>query len=425
MNPSSNRTSVTPAALGRVAPVDRRLFLKAAALGMLGLTVFGAADVSRAFAAKASDETLAALDSAQAQYEAAAAELQQIGQELEEAQYALAECQGNLDATNQQIADTEATIAQRQQELSDAQDVLASRVRANYTAGSTELIDVLFNSTDFDDFVSRVYYAGKVTDADAAAIQTVKDIKAELESEEAALQEQRAAQEQLVAEQQQLTDDLSTKEASYQDYVSGLSAEVTALMQQAQAELAAAQQAEYEAEMARQAAEAEANNNNNGGGDGGNTDNGGNANNGGGDNNNNNNGGNDNNGNNNNNNNGGYSGGNHVPAVASIAGNYIGVPYVWGGTDPSGFDCSGLAQYCYAQAGYSIGRDTYAQAANISSCGQMTYNMSDLQAGDLVFPHSGHVGICVGGDMMIHAPYPGQSVQYSSIYAFSFGGCPV
>jgi cell wall-associated NlpC family hydrolase len=114
-----------------------------------------------------------------------------------------------------------------------------------------------------------------------------------------------------------------------------------------------------------------------------------------------------------------------VSSVADIAWNYIGIPYVWGGTDTSGFDCSGLTQYCYAQAGYSIGRDTYAQAANISAKGQTVYSMSNLSAGDLVFPHSGHVGIYEGGGMMIHAPSPGDYVKYASVYAFSFGGCPV
>lgn len=378
--------------------VNRRLFLKGAALSLTGLTIFGVDSI--AFAAKASDETLAALDAAQAEYEAAMAELSNIGTQLEEAQYRLAECQANLDATNQQISELQASIAQKQQELAAAQDLLADRIKASYTAGSVDMIEVLFSATNFEDFVSRLYYAGKASDADAEAIQNVKDIKAQLEADERALHDQRARQEQLLGEQQAYTDELSQTVAYYQDYTAGLSAEVSSLMAQAEAELQAAQQAEYEAYLAEQERQQQQT----GGSDAAGDANGGNVPDWGGD-------------------TGGA--GNHVPAAASIAWNYIGVPYVWGGTDPSGFDCSGLAQYCYAQAGYSIGRDTYAQAADISARGQMVYSMDELQPGDLVFPHSGHVGIYQGGGMMIHAPYPGTSVKYEAVYQFSFGGCPV
>lgn len=376
--------------------VSRRGLLACAALALAGAATGVRPSVAEA--AKASDETLAALDAAQAEYEAAMAELAYIGQQLEEAQYNLSLCQASLDATNQQIAELEASIVEKQAELAQAQDVLAGRIRANYTSGGVDLLEVLLSAATFDDFVSRLYYAGKVSDADAEAIQDVKDIKAELEEQERQLNEQRVQQEQLLWEQQQYTDELDATVAYYQDYTAGLSAEVYALMAQAEAELAAAQQAEYE-EYLRQQEEAA-----NSGGGGWYEEPGSGESSGGG---------------------GGYTGGNHVYAVADIAWNYIGVPYVWGGTSPNGFDCSGLTQYCYAQAGYAIGRDTYAQAANISARGQMTYSMGDLQPGDLVFPHGGHVGVYEGGGMMIHAPYPGETVQYASVYAFSFGGCPV
>ena len=67
-----------------------------------------------------------------------------------------------------------------------------------------------------------------------------------------------------------------------------------------------------------------------------------------------------------------YSGtGNHVGSVVDVAWNYVGnVYYLWGGTSPdTGFDCSGLAQYCYSMCGYYIGRTTYDQIAQIQSLG--------------------------------------------------------
>ena len=392
-HPTCGNTAASPCT---DAPIDRRLFLKRTALAALGMAV--ASLTKQAFAAKASDETLAALDAAQASYDSAMATLSDLGTQLEAAQWQLSQLQAELEATNAQIVELEATIAQRQIELQEAQDVLANRIKANYTSGGTEMLDVLFSATSFEDFVSRLYYAGKVNDADAAAIQNVKDIKAQLEAEEAALQEQRVYQEQLVAEQQAATDELNAWVAYYEEYTANLSYEVQALMAQAQAELEAAQQAEYEEYLRQQAA---ANQGSSGGSSSGGDYTGGGA--------------------------GSSVGGNgnHVYAVSDIAWNYIGIPYVWGGTTTSGFDCSGLTQYCYAMAGYSIGRTTWDQMANISARGQMVYSMSELQPGDLVFPHDGHVGIYMGGGMMIHAPYPGEYVKYASVYAFSFGGCPV
>ncbi len=391
----------------------------------------------------ATESTLNALSSAQSQYEAAMSELQSITEQLETAQYNLSKCQADLQSTNDQIAELETSIAQKQAELLEAQEVLAQRVGASYKAGNTSLMEVLLDSTDFEDFVSRLYYANKVTDSDAQAIENVKTLKAELETQESELQAQRESQEQLLAEQQEYTDELASTESYYESYTASLSSEVTALMAQAQQETAA-EQAAAAAEAARQAAQQNASSSDtsggsssdstdsgsNGGGsdNGGTSDNGGSTDNGGGSSDDNGGGSNYDNGGGSSDNGGGSSGGggNHVSSVASIAWNYCGVPYVWGGSDPSGFDCSGLTQYCYAQAGYSIGRDTYAQASNVSSCGQMVYSMSQLEPGDLIFPHSGHVGIYQGGGCLIDAPYEGQVVQYRSCwFSDCFGGCPV
>lgn len=374
----------------------RRSFLKGALLSIAGFTALSGS-ARDAWAAKASDATLAALDAAQAEYDVAMATLSDIGMQLEEAQYQLSQCQAELAATEQQIVELEASIVQKQAELSEAQDVLADRLRANYVAGNAEMLDVLLSATSFDDLVSRLYYATKVSDSDAAAIDNVKAIKAELEAQQAALEEQRALQAQLVAEQQAYADDLQATVDYYEVYVANLSGEVQQLMAQAQAEYEASAQAEYEAQQAAleaARAEADAAASDNGYSGGGSSSSVG-------------------------------SGGNHVGGVAGVAWNYIGVPYVWGGTTPSGFDCSGLAQYCYAQCGYYISRDTYGQAADIAARGQTVYSLGECYAGDLVFPHSGHVGIYQGGGMMIHAPAPGRSVEYASVYGFSFGGCPV
>lgn len=108
-------------------------------------------------------------------------------------------------------------------------------------------------------------------------------------------------------------------------------------------------------------------------------------------------------------------GGNSAP---SIAANYLGTPYVWGGTTPSGFDCSGLVQYVFNQMGISVGRTTTDQESAGTSV-----SMDALQAGDLLFwgspGASYHVAIYVGNGEYIHAPVPGDVVKYDTISGYT------
>ncbi len=100
--------------------------------------------------------------------------------------------------------------------------------------------------------------------------------------------------------------------------------------------------------------------------------------------------------------------------LVEYAKRFIKVPYVWGGTTPSGFDCSGFTSYVYRNAaGINIGRTTYEQ---INAGREVSRN--ELQPGDLVFPHDGHVGIYVGNGQMIHAPQTGDVVKIAPVYKF-------
>jgi cell wall-associated NlpC family hydrolase len=99
--------------------------------------------------------------------------------------------------------------------------------------------------------------------------------------------------------------------------------------------------------------------------------------------------------------------------VVGIAMQYLGVPYVWGGESPSGFDCSGLVAYVYSKVGISLPHSTYAQWAYPNA---VSVSRSQLEPGDLVFFYGlGHVGIYVGGGSFIHAPHTGSVVRIDSL----------
>ena len=93
---------------------------------------------------------------------------------------------------------------------------------------------------------------------------------------------------------------------------------------------------------------------------------------------------------------------------------HLGKPYVWGATGPNTFDCSGFTSYVYRQAlGIEIGRTTKDQIYS-----GREVSRSELQPGDLIFPHADHVQIYIGNGMVIHSPKPGDVVKIVPIYDF-------
>jgi murein DD-endopeptidase len=103
--------------------------------------------------------------------------------------------------------------------------------------------------------------------------------------------------------------------------------------------------------------------------------------------------------------------------AATHAAKMIGRPYRFGGSSPSGFDCSGLVHYGYRQAGVSLPRDTEAQRRAARAI-----RMDDLRRGDLLFfdqegKKYGHVGIYLGRGMFVHAPSSGKSVRTDRLEA--------
>ena len=101
-------------------------------------------------------------------------------------------------------------------------------------------------------------------------------------------------------------------------------------------------------------------------------------------------------------------------AAVAEARKYLGYhPDPWRSQPSPIIDCSGLVQYCYKKVGVNLPRITYQQI----NCGKPV-SRKNLQPGDLVFPHPGHVGIYTSNGKMIHFPKTGDAVKESNIWAF-------
>ncbi|MGM9613888.1 MAG: NlpC/P60 family protein [Butyricicoccus sp.] len=106
-------------------------------------------------------------------------------------------------------------------------------------------------------------------------------------------------------------------------------------------------------------------------------------------------------------------------AILDYAAQFLGTPYVYGGSTPSGFDCSGFTSYVYKNVATPIARTSYEQRATTKNI-----SMDELLPGDLVFFGSGgsvnHVGIYTGNGQFIHSPHTGSVVKYDSLSSGSY-----
>jgi murein DD-endopeptidase len=101
--------------------------------------------------------------------------------------------------------------------------------------------------------------------------------------------------------------------------------------------------------------------------------------------------------------------------AAALAAKMVGKPYKYGGSSPSGFDCSGLVQYSFRHAGVSLPHNTVQQRS-----ATRLINVAELRRGDLLFFNQegkkyGHVGIYLGDGKFVHAPSSGKSVRSDAL----------
>lgn len=356
--------------------LSRRTFLGgAAAFGVVSLTI----NPLTAFATPTAAEKQAEADGVRAQVQALRAELVVLSD-------AYGAALDEHDAAIVAMEEAQVSIEDKNMQIAGLQDRLGSRAKSMYRNGNSTFLDILFGATTFDEFATNWDLLNTLNESDAQLVEDTKTLRAELE---AALAEYEK-QEQIAAEKEEeariAKEEGEATAAEYEAVLNGLDEEVRQLLA---AEEQAAAAAAAAAEIARQEAAS--------GGNGSSGSGNGNTNNGGG----------------NNNNSGAGNPADFGPPAGDVvteAMKYIGVPYVYGGNTPAGFDCSGFVCYVLARCGRRVPPRTTGGYP-----GSGWFSVSEAQPGDILW-NAGHVGICVsaGGGSYIHAPQPGQSVCVSS-----------
>lgn len=364
----------------KVSPssVSKRLFLlkiSIPAVCLVALTFF---------AAFASAEPAAEISARQSQAETVRNEINNLNIEMQINVEKYNQASTELDEILQRIEKNEALLEETLANLEASQERLEKRVVSIYRNGTVEVLDVLMATNDIKEFMSSFDLLAKIGEQDHSDLEQVKLFKAQVEETQAQLAEDQATQAALVDELESKKSQIEAGIAERERMMTGIEEEIAALEEEQRTRDLAAAQARLAAESVSYSG---------GGSSGGSS--------------------------------GGYA---PAPAfsgggdVVSIAMQYLGVPYVWGGASPSGFDCSGLTQYVYRQAGISLPRTAAAQQGAGTPIGY-----GQLAPGDLVFFGSPayHVGIYIGGGSMIHAPYPGTVVSIAPLMGGFSGGVRV
>jgi len=314
------------------------------------------------------------------------AELDQMDAELGRIVERYDKVNWELGKTKGQLAHTRVELGTAHKNLARARKILRRRVVSLYTDGedeSSSTIAILLGATSFQDALDRLEAEQRVSDHDAQVVRQVKGYTEQVAKREATLKRAEADQQQFFnqvrSEKRSIESKIAARKAYYQSVKREIAAAIQAERRRAAA-LAAAARSRVEratgaatsqrVERATGAATSQRK---------------------------------------------------FIPPppdspigsrVVAIAMQYLGVPYRWGGADPStGFDCSGFVMYVYAKVGISLPHYTGAQWAL-----GVPVSRSDLKPGDVVFFNGiSHDGIYIGGGQFVQAPRTGDVVKVSSL----------
>lgn len=203
---------------------------------------------------EASEETVAALEAAQARYDEVAAELDRIGQEYADLASQHSKTLDEIERVTKEIEALEQEIERKQREIERKQERLGARMSSAYKSGNQGMLDLLLSATSFDELTSNIYYLDKITAADRDMIESIKADKEALEQDKRNLEEQQKELENLRQQQEDELKALQEKQAEVQNVLNDLDDEVKALIEQRDAEILAAKEEAERLERERQAA---------------------------------------------------------------------------------------------------------------------------------------------------------------------------
>lgn len=315
-----------------------------------------------------------------AQAQSVLAQIQSLDANLEHAVDAFNLANERLDAIKRDQAENRILLAIAADNLRTAQRVLAARMVAIYTSEETDsTLDVLVGSKSLEDLLDGLETVTRVSQQDSKALSDVAGLRAEMRRVRARLEKARGRQAELVAERAAHKSSIEAQLGERQQLLSSIKSEIVSIQaaeRRRQAELERQARARLNAPqplIPELAATADPTS----------------------------------------------TGSSPLPTappaqyggVVGIAMRYLGIPYVYGGSTPAGFDCSGFVMFVYSQVGVSLPHNAAAQYSYGTPV-----DRSQLQPGDLVFFNGlGHNGIYIGGGQFIHSPHTGDVVKISAI----------
>jgi cell wall-associated NlpC family hydrolase len=326
------------------------------------------------------------------------AEAQQVMGQLQRLSDSLEHARAQYYASTQQLAKIQNDLRVNSHELKLAkhnlkrsQRVIAQRLVTLYRSDQASTLEVVLGARSLDDMISRMDSAKSVTSLDARVLSQVKTFKSAVKRNHELLAKARVAQQRVVSQRASAKASIESQIGTQNSLLASIKGEIAKIVAEDKArQLQMAAAAQQRLALAHRVSQSQDT----------------------------------------------VVGASAVApqaltviappstygGAASAALSELGTPYVWAGSAPGGFDCSGLVMWAFAQVGVSLPHSSYAQYGY-----GVPVSRDQLQAGDLVFFDGlGHVGIYIGGDQFVHAPHSGDVVKISSLseswYASTYVG---